>query len=127
MSVAENMALRTFDELPYTAHGLARVASRRICRNAVKLVEDYGIRAPSIHTPIGKLSGGNVQRSVLARELGGDVDVLIAANPCMGLDFAAVAEIHARIRAARDHGARRCRSAAPTSTKSSLSPRASSS
>jgi simple sugar transport system ATP-binding protein len=68
-------------------------------------VSAYGIRTPSIHTPIGKLSGGNVQRSVLARELEGEVDVLVAANPCMGLDFAAVAEIHGRIRAARDAGA----------------------
>jgi simple sugar transport system ATP-binding protein len=54
---------------------------------------------------MGKLSGGNVQRAVLARELQGEVDVLIAANPCMGLDFAAVAEIHARVRRARDQGA----------------------
>ena len=51
------------------------------------------------------LSGGNVQRAVLARELAGEVDVLIAANPCFGLDFAAVAEIHAEIMAARNRGA----------------------
>jgi ABC-type uncharacterized transport system ATPase subunit len=42
---------------------------------------------------------------VLARELAEDVEVLIAANPCMGLDFAAVAEIHARIVQARNRGA----------------------
>ena len=39
------------------------------------------------------------------RELGGDVEVLIAANPCFGLDFAAVAQIHAEIMAARNRGA----------------------
>ena len=55
--------------------------------------------------PISALSGGNVQRAVLARELGGDVEVLIAANPCFGLDFAAVAQIHAEIMAARNRGA----------------------
>jgi ABC-type uncharacterized transport system ATPase subunit len=104
MSVAENMAFRTFDEPRYTRLGCL-VSKKAIDREALKLVAAYGIRAPSIHTPIGKLSGGNVQRSVLARELEGEVDVLIAANPCMGLDFAAVAEIHARIRAARDRGA----------------------
>src|SRR5207342_2432889 len=49
--------------------------------------------------------GGNVQRTVLARELGGTVDVMIAANPCFGLDFAAVAQIHAEIVAVRNHGA----------------------
>ena len=51
------------------------------------------------------LSGGNVQRTVLARELSERVSVLVAANPVFGLDFAAVAEIHERILAARDEGA----------------------
>jgi ABC-type uncharacterized transport system ATPase subunit len=50
------------------------------------------------------LSGGNVQRAVLARELGDDVSLLITANPCFGLDFAAVAEIRARIMEARNRG-----------------------
>jgi simple sugar transport system ATP-binding protein len=103
MSVAENMAFRAFDEPRYTTLGWL-VSRKKIEAAAVKLVAEYGVRAPSIHTPIGKLSGGNVQRSVLARELEGDVDVLVAANPCMGLDFAAVAEIHTRVRAARDRG-----------------------
>ncbi len=104
MSVAENMALRAFDEPRYTVLGWF-VSQSKIHGTALQMVADYGIRAPSIHTPIGRLSGGNVQRAVLARELEGEVDLLIAANPCMGLDFAAVAEIHARIRAARDRGA----------------------
>src|SRR5262249_42958379 len=47
----------------------------------------------------------NVQRAVLARELGQAVDVLIVANPVFGLDFASVADIHARLMAARDAGA----------------------
>ena len=103
MSVAENMALRTFDEPAYAALGCF-VSKAKIDMMAVQLVDQYAIRTPSIHTPIGKLSGGNVQRAALARELEGEVDVLVIANPCMGLDFAAVAEIHARIRAARDRG-----------------------
>ncbi len=104
MSVAENMAFRAFDEPAHTVMGVF-VSSKTIRRAAERMVTDYGIRAPSIESPIGQLSGGNVQRSVLARELHGEVDVLIAANPCMGLDFAAVAEIHERIRATRDRGA----------------------
>jgi simple sugar transport system ATP-binding protein len=104
MSVAENMALRVFDRPPYTS--LRWFLRRRaIADTAHELVAAYGIRTPSIRAPIGQLSGGNVQRAVLARELSGEVDVLVAANPCMGLDFAAVAEIHARIRQARDRGA----------------------
>jgi ABC-type uncharacterized transport system ATPase subunit len=104
MSVAENMALRSFDEPRSTAMRWF-VVRKKLNGAAQQLVAEYGIRAPSIHTPIGRLSGGNVQRAVLARELEGEVDVLIAANPCMGLDFVAVGEIHARIRAARDRGA----------------------
>ena len=103
MSVAENMALRTFDEPAFAALGWF-VSKAKIDMMAVQLVDQYGIRTPSIHTPIGKLSGGNIQRAALARELEGEVAVLVVANPCMGLDFAAVAEIHARIRAARDRG-----------------------
>ena len=45
-----------------------------------------------------------MQRAVLARELGGDIDVLIAANPVFGLDFAAVREIHGRIVQVRARG-----------------------
>ena len=46
-----------------------------------------------------------MQRAVLARELSGEVDVLVVANPVFGLDFAAVADIHAQIMAARNRGA----------------------
>jgi ABC-type uncharacterized transport system ATPase subunit len=59
---------------------------------------------------IGTLSGGNVQRAVLARELGDStrpedaVNVLIVANPVFGLDFASVADIHARLLQARALG-----------------------
>ena len=56
-------------------------------------------------SPIATLSGGNVQRAVLARELTGEVDLLVVANPCFGLDFSAVAEIRSRIVAARNAGA----------------------
>jgi ABC-type uncharacterized transport system ATPase subunit len=104
MSVAENMAFSTFDRPPMTfaRYGVSR---RAIMGAAETLVGAFGVRTPSVHTPIGHLSGGNVQRAVLARELSGKVTVLVAANPCMGLDFRAVAEIHQRLREARAQGA----------------------
>jgi simple sugar transport system ATP-binding protein len=104
MSVAENMAFRAFDRPDHVVMRFF-VSAQATAHTADRMVREYGIRTPSIHAPIGHLSGGNVQRAVLARELEGEVDVLVAANPCMGLDFAAVAEIHARIRQARDRGA----------------------
>ena len=63
------------------------------------------MKTPSPEAPVADLSGGNVQRAVLARELSGDVDVLIVANPCFGLDFASVAEIRAQIMEQRNRGA----------------------
>ncbi len=103
MSVAENIGFRTFDVPPFASLRwfLSKMSLRRHARVAVK---EYRIKTPSVDTPIGALSGGNVQRAVLARELSGDVSVLIAANPCFGLDFAAVSEIRTRIMAARNAG-----------------------
>jgi simple sugar transport system ATP-binding protein len=72
---------------------------------ALRAIEQYKIKTRSYDTPIGDLSGGNVQRTVLARELGGGVEILIATNPCFGLDFAAVAQIHAKIMEVRNEGA----------------------
>ncbi|MFZ0837935.1 MAG: ABC transporter ATP-binding protein [Xanthobacteraceae bacterium] len=104
MSVADNLAFREFDVAPFARGGwwLNRNGFRL---NAERNIERYRIKTRSEATPIGELSGGNVQRAVLARELGGAVEILIAANPCFGLDFAAVAQIHAEIMAARNRGA----------------------
>jgi general nucleoside transport system ATP-binding protein len=103
MSVAENMGFRCFDEPGFKALGWA-VRRGPLRRKALAAIRDYKIKAPGPEAPIAALSGGNVQRAVLARELDGDVAVLIAANPCFGLDFAAVAEIRTRIVAARNAG-----------------------
>ena len=104
MSVADNIALREFDRAPFARSSwwLSRAAFRD---NAREKIARYKIKTRTPDTPIAALSGGNVQRAVLARELGHDVEVLVAANPCFGLDFAAVAQIHAEIMAARNRGA----------------------
>ena len=104
MSVADNLAFRDFDRQPFAAGGwwLNRT---KFHDEAVRKIALYKIKTRSDDTAIGELSGGNVQRTVLARELGREVDILVAANPCFGLDFAAVAQIHAEIMAARNRGA----------------------
>jgi general nucleoside transport system ATP-binding protein len=103
MSVAQNMALRNFDRAP-AARGPWLVKSA-VDAQAKRWIEGFGVKTRDAHTPIGDLSGGNVQRAVLARELSDHVSVLIASDPVFGLDFAAVAEIHDRIVAARNGGA----------------------
>jgi simple sugar transport system ATP-binding protein len=104
MSVAENMAFRRFDKAPMSRLGfwLSREPMRATARD---LITRYNVKTPSTETQIRDLSGGNVQRAVLARELSGDVDVLIVANPCFGLDFASVADIRAQIMEQRNRGA----------------------
>ena len=103
MTVSDNLALRNFDQAPHSVWGWL-LNGRAIKRTALDLIERYKVKAPSPMSPIGKLSGGNVQRAVLARELSGSVDILIVANPVFGLDFAAVADIHAQIMDARNRG-----------------------
>lgn len=103
MSVAENMALRTFDRPPQ-AKGVLLIL-KAIRQMAQGLIAQFSVKTPSPETPVGNLSGGNVQRTVLARELSADhINLLIAANPCFGLDFAAVEFIHGQIISARNRG-----------------------
>ncbi|SMP53405.1 ABC transporter ATP-binding protein [Noviherbaspirillum suwonense] len=104
MSVAENMALRDFDSAALRLPGW-RINRAAMRERADKLIAAFNVKPAAPDRPIGTLSGGNVQRAVLARELAESVTVLIAANPVFGLDFAAVADIHARIVAAREQGA----------------------
>jgi simple sugar transport system ATP-binding protein len=102
LSVAGNMALRDFERPPLAAHGWLCFSAWR--SRARAWIADYGIQTRGEGAPIASLSGGNVQRAVLARELAGTINVLIAANPVFGLDFAAVREIHARIVGVRAAG-----------------------
>ena len=66
---------------------------------------DFGVKTQGERAAMRTLSGGNVQRAVLARELAGQASLLLVSNPVFGLDFAAVAEIHGRLMAARNRGA----------------------
>jgi len=103
MSVAENMTLRNFDRPPLSSGPWLRRGALRA--QAERWIDAFGVKTQGADAPMATLSGGNVQRAVLARELSEPVSVLIAANPVFGLDFAAVVEIHDRILAARNAGA----------------------
>ena len=103
LSVALNMGLRTFDQPPAARSGLLLAGVLR--ERARRLIAEFGVKTRSEDAAIRGLSGGNVQRAVLARELSDDAKLLLVSNPVFGLDFSAVAEIHARLRAARDGGA----------------------
>ncbi len=105
MTVAENIAFRLFDQPPFQNSGFLLNRSA-IADFGRKMIERFSIRPPNPDAPIGDLSGGNVQRAILARELAsGEVGVLVAANPCFGLDFKAVDFIHDRLVETRNKGA----------------------
>jgi simple sugar transport system ATP-binding protein len=102
LSVSDNIGLRTFDIAPAARMGWLRGSTLR--ERARKLIAEFGVKTRGELAQIRSLSGGNVQRAVLARELSDDADVLIVSNPVFGLDFAAVAEIHQRLMDVRNRG-----------------------
>lgn len=91
MTVSENLALRGF-ERPPLARGLVRDlrATDDLARREVEL---YNISTPDIHTPSRLLSGGNIQKVILARELAGEPKVILAVHPTYGLDIGATDQV----------------------------------
>jgi simple sugar transport system ATP-binding protein len=104
MSLSENLALRSFDEAPICTGGTF-ISHKALRERAATLSQRFGVRAPGLDAPMRALSGGNVQRAVLARELSREPEVLVVQNPCFGLDMAASAEIRAKLVDARNRGA----------------------
>ncbi len=93
MSIAENLALKSYRKMgPWfllDKKGMMEMAS--------KLIESFDIMPKSPLTPVGNLSGGNVQKVVCARELSTDPKLLIAHNPTRGLDVAAASQVRRMI------------------------------
>jgi simple sugar transport system ATP-binding protein len=77
---------------------------RRMRENAVELIRRHGIAAPGPATPARLLSGGNLQKVVLAREFSGGPRLLVAASPTRGLDVGAIETVHAYLRDAAADG-----------------------
>ncbi|MCE2901391.1 MAG: ABC transporter ATP-binding protein [Gemmatimonas sp.] len=99
-SIAENLILGRQHHFG-TRRGLDRA---RIEANATEQVQRFDIRPPMPALPARALSGGNQQKIVIAREMGRDFSVLLAAQPTRGVDVGAIEFIHAQLRAARDAG-----------------------
>lgn len=101
-SVAENLVLDLFDQSPFGGRFSMDVTAVRA--NAEHRVKEFDIRTGSIDTPAGKLSGGNQQKVVVAREMSRPLRLLVASQPTRGVDVGAMEFIHARIVAERDQG-----------------------
>jgi simple sugar transport system ATP-binding protein len=97
-----NMVLNTYQNTPFSSGIL--VNDDAIAEQAQRLVQEYDVRPPHIHIPIGDLSGGNQQKVIIAREFSRPVKLLIAAQPTRGLDVGSIEFIHKQIVRMRDEG-----------------------
>jgi simple sugar transport system ATP-binding protein len=101
-SVEENVALGRHTGAPFAKGPWIDRAARR--ERAEKLLAEYDVRPPDPSARMGGLSGGNQQKVVLAREVDAAPKLLVVVQPTRGLDIAAVASVHARLREVRDAG-----------------------
>lgn len=102
MSIRENLILKDAAKPPFSRGRFMRF--RTIDRNAEKLRERFDIRCSGVHVAAGSLSGGNIQKVILAREISRDPKFLIAVYPIRGLDLGAAEFIHKQLLALRARG-----------------------
>jgi general nucleoside transport system ATP-binding protein len=101
-NLMENIILGDHRQAPFARRGVLNFTA--ITEVTRRRIEDYDVRTPSERVMAGTLSGGNQQKLVLARELGRDPDLLVAAQPTRGLDVGAIEFVHNQILAERDRG-----------------------
>ncbi|MCB1347264.1 MAG: ABC transporter ATP-binding protein [Maritimibacter sp.] len=83
--VSENTVLKDIGRPPFWANGIER--PHLIAKHARELIAAFSVRTPNETTPIGRLSGGNIQKVLLGRELSGEARVVVFNKPTYGLDL----------------------------------------
>jgi ABC-type uncharacterized transport system ATPase subunit len=101
-TIAENLMLDRAHQEPFVKRGNLQL--NYLATFAEEKVKEFDVRAQGIGTPVGRLSGGNQQKVVLARELSRALRLLVAAQPTRGLDVGSVEFVHERLVATRDAG-----------------------
>ncbi len=99
-TLAENLALRVYRK--ESRFGL--FSPKRLVERARRLLAEYDVRGGAPETMARALSGGNQQKVVIAREIDGNPELLVAAQPTRGLDVGAIEFVHRRLVAERDAG-----------------------
>jgi simple sugar transport system ATP-binding protein len=102
LTVEENLMIEQHGEYPYSRGSFLNFT--RIAQHTQDLIDDFDIKAPSRKTPLRNLSGGNIQKLILARELSRKPSVLIASQPTRGVDIGSTEYIHQRLSAQRAEG-----------------------
>ena len=101
-TIAENLMLDRNAGAPFVRRGALQL--KKLREFAAEKVAEFDVRTQSIDTFVGRLSGGNQQKVVLARELSRDLKLFVAAQPTRGLDVGSIEFVHERIVATRDAG-----------------------
>jgi general nucleoside transport system ATP-binding protein len=101
-TVADNLVLNTYYRPPFGVHNVLQ--PKAIDSNAERLIQEYDVRTPSPYVPVAKLSGGNQQKVIVARELSHNVKIVVANQPTRGLDVGSIEYIHKEIIKMRDRG-----------------------
>ena len=101
-SVTENLVLLNHAESEFSNNGFLKFSE--IENHSAKLVDEFQVKTPQLDTPTRNLSGGNIQKLILARELSSKPRVLIAAQPTRGVDIGAAEYIHQRLIEQRSEG-----------------------
>jgi len=101
-TIQENLIVDRYEREPFTRGGFLRPSE--VARNSEALIEQYAIRTPDGTLPVGSLSGGNMQKVVVARELSSRPKLLIAAQPTRGVDIGATEFMHEQLVKARNAG-----------------------
>ena len=102
LSIASNLVLRSYRAPPASRGPLLQL--RGIRERAIELIRRYSIATPGPATAARLLSGGNLQKVVLAREFSGKPKLVVAASPTRGLDVGAIDTVHAYLRDAAGEG-----------------------
>jgi len=97
-----NTVLKEIGKPPFWRAGLERTS--RIRDHARALIREYTVRTPAETTPIGHLSGGNIQKVILGRELSGTARIVVFNKPTYGLDMQNITAFRRRIREIADQG-----------------------
>jgi simple sugar transport system ATP-binding protein len=102
-TIAENMILREHHKMPYSRYGFLNL--RDVSRHAEDLIKQFHVKTPSQETHARNLSGGNIQKVVLAREISRNPRAIVAAQPTRGLDIGATEYVRAQLLEQRKKGA----------------------
>lgn len=103
MTVSENLALKGIEALPYSKRTI--INHKAMDNNAEGLINKFGIKVSDSSDMVSSLSGGNIQKLVVARELTQSSNVLVAEQPTAGLDVKASEAVHEKLLQLRESGA----------------------